>query len=671
MIEIEKRMALIHQHPCFASLSEEDIGCLAELCFQNRYNSGEVIISEGDLVDSVYLIAKGEIEVDCKTKGLNEVQPIPEAVMREGDAIGLSEAGFFSQTGLRMASLIAISEVILIGWSLDIFHHFLEAHPEFQVGMKSAAGKMLCMNFIKQAAPFADLPMETLKKLAEEIEEIFTVNGEILFEQGDEADKCYLICAGEVEIYLRQAEGGEKILARLEPWRLFGESALLSTAKRNSSARASQAGKLLVLKLEQLEELMAHHNTAESIMALIVDHSRPTQAENIQHYHRENEEGQPFTILKDKKRGQYYQLSQEGWFIWQQLDGQKNLQDITIELYKKLKIFAPAAVADTVLNLADAGFAILPEIHASASKEPLENSSLWQKIKKHLHPWHYFQYIIYDLDPWISATYRGGVHLFFSLWGQILMAGISLIGMMFFAIFLPNLVSKIPPLLHIAFLLIALFLAHLSLTLFHELAHGYTTKYFKHEVHRAGIIFTFFGLAAFVDTSDMWLSSRGPRILVSLAGPYMDVFMAGIFAIVAYFIPQAVLSLFFWLLALTLYVSVFKNINPLRENDGYYVLRDALKESNLQFLALNWLKKIRFKTLENPLKVHKNESLYWLTCLAFLLLALLLAFVAQHYLRLVLPASILGISTTHLIWLLPGLVIVNFVLTVSKFLRNL
>jgi CRP-like cAMP-binding protein len=668
VIEFEKRKALIRQHPCFAALSEESIDGLAELCFENHYNSGDIIISEGEVVDSVYLIAQGEIEVDFK---MNQVDHIPQAVLREGDAIGLNQEGFYSQTGLRTATLSAINEVMLVGWPLDIFHHFLETQTELRDSMKNAAEKMLRMNFIKQAAPFADLPAETVEKLAQEIEEIMIPEGDVLFEQGDEALQCYLVCSGEVEIFINQKDGTEKTVAHLQPWRLFGESALLSTAKRNAGARMSEAGRLLVLKREQLQELMSNHNTSESIMALIVEHARPTQAENIMHYHRENAEGQAIIILKDERLGHYYQLSEEGFFVWEQLDGQKNLQDITIALYKAKKIFAPDAVADTVLNLADAGFALLPEIHTAILNEPPEILTRWQRIKQKLHKWRYFQHIFYDIDPWVTASYQAGVRLFFTWFGQIVMAAVTLAGIIFFNLFLDNIATKIPAFHHLILLLILLFIANLLLTILHELAHGFTTKHFKQDVHRAGVIFTWLGLAAFVDTSDMWLSSRGRRIIVSLAGPYMDLFLAGIFAILAFSITQPAFALFFWLLSLTLYYSVFKNINPILENDGYYVMKDALNDPHLRYNSYAFLKKMNLKNGLMVLKEHRNERIYWLTCLFFFIIALLIAFAAQHYLRLVLPSDLFGISTWHLLWIMPGLVIVNYVLTISNFLRNL
>lgn len=663
MISFEKRKALIREYPCFSALSEGSIEELVSLSVEEHYIPDQIIMAQGELVDSVYLIAVGDIEVNA--------EHMPQGILREGDAVGLNQEGFYSQTGLRTATLKAITEVVLIGWGMDVFHRFLEAHSELRLAMKNAAEKMRRMYFIKQAIPFSDLPHTILKTLSEEIEEIHVPEGRILFREGDEAQECYLICEGEVEIYLKEAEKDEKILAHLERWALFGESALLISGKRNAWARMSRPGKLLVLKREHLEEVMTHQNTSESIMALIIEHSRPTRAENIAHYHRENEEGEPITILKDKARGQYYQLSEAGWFVWQQLDGQKNLQDITIALYKEKQLFAPEAVADTVLNLADAGFAVLPEIEVPNSSVSEKELSSWERFRQKLKDWRYFQHVFYDIDSKITNSYKTAIHLFFTWPGQILMGGITLFGLIFFGFFLQDLPSKIPPLPHIIVLLFVLFLLNLALTVLHELAHAYTTKFFGHEVHRAGVIFNWLGLAAFVDTSDMWLSSRGPRILVNLAGPYVDLFLAGAFSMLAFFITWPTLSLFFWLLALMLYYSVFKNLNPIQETDGYYVLQDGLNDSRLRWNALNWLKNIDPSRGFDVFAGQRKVLLYWFSCKCFLILALILAFVAQYFLRPLLPETIYGISTEYCLWILPLLVLLNFALTLWMALRKI
>ncbi len=44
------------------------------------------------------------------------------------------------------------------------------------------------------------------------------------------------------------------------------------------------------------------------------------------------------------------------------------------------------------------------------------------------------------------------------------------------------------------------------------------TKYYGHEVHYMGVGWYWLRPVAFTDTSDMWLSTKKPRVMVNLAG---------------------------------------------------------------------------------------------------------------------------------------------------------
>lgn len=111
---------------------------------------------------------------------------------------------------------------------------------------------------------------------------------------------------------------------------------------------------------------------------------------------------------------------------------------------------------------------------------------------------------------------------------------------------------------------------------------------------------------AYVDTSDMWLTGRWPRVAVNLAGVYTNAALAGIAAIVALVSPNLVLAAAMWQFALSSYIMVLLNLNPLLELDGYFVLMDLLERPNLRPRALTWLgnklvptlKKLDFRELK-------------------------------------------------------------------------
>jgi putative peptide zinc metalloprotease protein len=561
-VDFEQRKALIAQHPCFFSLSATEVETLARLAFEKSFSPQEIIIRQHEVVDAIYLVSSGEIEASALEANH---ETIPQSLLRHGDAIGISYTGFFSEDGLRTRTLIALTPVTLIGWTIDKFHLFVESHPILKQAMLRMSKMMLKMNFIKQVEPFEKLPPEQISWLAQNIDEIAVEEGTVLFHQGELGENCYLIVSGEVLISSADSSEDEREVARLTSPMLFGESILLNDTTRTSTARMTQGGKLLLLRKEQLDRLMHYPTTSEAMMVLMVQRCLPKRKEGILSYQRQMEDGLQITILKDPKRGHYFQLSQEGWLIWEQIDGRKNLEDLSIELFKALNLFAPGAVADTLFKLSDAGF--IDFIDMSGPPIEREQETRFSSIK----------FVSDKVDGPLTSSYESFVHHFFTPLGQSTIALTALLGGLAFLFDAKSSLALLAFSSHLILLLLGVFVAHLLTVFFHELAHGYTTKFFSHSVNRAGVVFNWFGLGlvAFVDTSDMWLSDRRSRIIVSLAGPYWDLFFAGLCSLIAWLFAEGSSGLFFWLLALTLYYGAYKNLLPLLDNDGYAVLKEA------------------------------------------------------------------------------------------------
>lgn len=655
-IPLEERKALISSHPLFKALPPDLMEELVSLAFQKSFKAGEVIVSQNEIVDAIYFIAKGGVEVDKEINLQHEM--IPQAILREGDAIGLNQLGFYSETGLRTATLISVTDVMLIGLYMDTFSAFLEKYPFISSSMRRASEILLRINFIKQVEPFADLPKERISWLGTHIEEKEVQAGTILFQSGETGTECYLVQSGEVEITIKNIDGTEKKIATLTPPMLFGETALLTSTKRNATAIMSKSGKLLVIKKEQFDELMQHHSTTESMMLLSVIRSRPLQSEGVEHYHRKSDEGQDIVILKDTRYGKYFQLSPEGWFIWQKLNGTNTLQDLTVELFKEKNVFCPDAIADTVCNLADAGFVQLTGVPLLLI--PPESPVIRTPVKKFLSRMTYFEHTFDDIDKRLTESFQKGVHLLFSSIGLTVIGLLILMGVFSFGIFAPTAFHYLQETHLLLFIIIVLVVVNFLSVILHELAHGYTTKFFKHEVRRAGIFISWNRFIAFVDTSDMWLSDKYSKIMVSLAGPIADLTTAGISSLLGWMIPLPTISLFFWLLALVLYYSVFKNLNPFMENDGYAIMKDAMHQTNLREAAFMRL----FGNPISPPRKKRREAIYLSICGLFMVVDVLLAYLFQYYLQLLLPETLLGIPVSNLSWLLPSLVLLKYVLNI-------
>jgi peroxiredoxin (alkyl hydroperoxide reductase subunit C) len=87
----------------------------------------------------------------------------------------------------------------------------------------------------------------SLDILAESAEKVAVVAGETILEQGDAADRFYVIAGGEVTVSRRSPEGEDVELATLGPGQFFGEVGLLAETRRTATVRAMDDVELLAL----------------------------------------------------------------------------------------------------------------------------------------------------------------------------------------------------------------------------------------------------------------------------------------------------------------------------------------------------------------------------------------------------------------------------------------
>ncbi|MGA9520350.1 MAG: cyclic nucleotide-binding domain-containing protein [Myxococcaceae bacterium] len=58
-----EKMSVLSSSPLFEMLSNQELEYVAELSLPKRYSAGQVIFEEGELGDSLFVIAQGEVEV--------------------------------------------------------------------------------------------------------------------------------------------------------------------------------------------------------------------------------------------------------------------------------------------------------------------------------------------------------------------------------------------------------------------------------------------------------------------------------------------------------------------------------------------------------------------------------------------------------------------------------
>lgn len=127
-VDLSLPIQLVKKQNVFSLLTDSETEELASLFAERNVAAGEIIVKEGDPVDSIYLIASGTADVRRVTIKDNAPVINSVAIMSSGDAVGLNETGFYSISGLRTATVVAVTDMVLYRLSVAAFNGFALSH---------------------------------------------------------------------------------------------------------------------------------------------------------------------------------------------------------------------------------------------------------------------------------------------------------------------------------------------------------------------------------------------------------------------------------------------------------------------------------------------------------------------------------------------------------------
>jgi putative peptide zinc metalloprotease protein len=632
------RVGLLRTTPGFGALPDRALQDLAERLVEERYAPGTTVFSEGDAGDRLFIVAVGYAELS----GAGSVGSVPLATLAPGDLVG--ELALLSAHRRRNATLKALNPLVLLSLGEVAFAELLASAPEIERSFERHADDLLVARFVKHVGPFMTLDDASRQELAKHLVRVSAVAGQPIVRQGERGETCYMVRSGRAEVLVDDGESGERRVDVVGPGSLFGEASLLTDAPRSATVRALEPCQLLELRRDDLTSVLdQEHAVGHEIVQLLRLRERPRKARGVLVSERRTVEGETLTVLKNPEQLTYYRLSERGRFIWERIDGSRNLRELTLDVYERFGQLALDAIASVVAGLARTNMIETTAISTSLSPHlfrPTRRQRALSGVRRMVER----QSWVNGIDGLVSAAYNGGIRVLFTRTGQAILAAAALAGLVAFGLLASG--------AHQALsgshkeLLLLIVPGFLVATFLHECGHAFTVKAFGREVNRAGVGWYWFGPVAFVDTSDMWLGSRRERILVSLAGPYTDLVVAGVVSLIALAISDTVLRALLWSFALPAYLTVLANLNPLLEYDGYYVLSDLLDRPNLRADALAWVSS-RFPHLlrdRQDLRRHRVEFLYGVGSVLYVLVAavamvLLYRLVLQGWIKTFFPAS--------------------------------
>lgn len=610
---LDERLALLQSTQILTSLDHDILIKIATLMEEVLIPAGRVVVAEGDTADRLFVIVTGRAEVWIAQGDGRSLL----ATLERGELFG--EMGLLSQSGKRQATVTAATDLRVLCLAGEQLNHLAVEHPHSLHSLEAIADFRMKVNLVKRYSPFRSLPLERLGQLVAKLDTVRIEAGGIIIREGEPGDTCYLLRRGQMEVLVKDNGGSPRNVATLYPGCILGEAALLTDQPRNATVRAIEPCELMAMRRADLiDTLKDEVQVRQQLLNLIQQRSRPQRIDGVVVNEQTTDDGDIFRILKHPQSGAYARLAEDAWFVWQRLDGNHTLKDLALEFLAEHKVLAPDKIASIVADLTASGFVqtrtMRPDIAAEVNARRW--TARFMVAARNIMEW---RIMLRGIDGFLHGIHRRGGWLTFTRPVQVLLAIISASGLAAFLLAGERVQPIIKDPVQSPYLLLFLIPATFVSILLHESAHGLTTKHYAREVRGAGIGWYWFGPVAFIDSSDMWMAGRWPRIAVSLAGPYTNILLAGIAGLGALLSPSLLMAAALWQFAMIQYLSLMTNLNPLLEYDGYYILSDFLDKPNLRRHCLEWIGQHLWDSIRKPatLITHWFEFTYGILAIIF------------------------------------------------------
>lgn len=292
----------------FRSLGPAEFDALVAIAAEHWLEPGDVLFREGDLGDTLAIVAQGEVAVSLRDlpSGASEVAALgPGALVGEGS---------FADPGPRAATAVAAVPSAIVEIDRAGFERLAVGHPVVAARLLSfvltdVARKLhgvdqrvaIALGEVSAFGPLSAPPTATSTQARRDpsigdpraaIEALRACgvplngdeadlaallsacgrrsfdDGEVLSRQGSEPGPCFFVLGGEVEV-VKVSMAAERVLAVLGPGSIVGQLALMDRTRRSSTLRAR--GGVTAFELER----EAFHRLASAAGPAAVSLLRP------------------------------------------------------------------------------------------------------------------------------------------------------------------------------------------------------------------------------------------------------------------------------------------------------------------------------------------------------------------------------------------------------------
>jgi CRP-like cAMP-binding protein/Zn-dependent protease len=350
---------------------------------------------------------------------------------------------------------------------------------------------------------------------------------------------------------------------------------------------------------------------------------RPRLAEYVEIREFPLKWGNDYVMVANTRDLVHYRLPASELPLLRKMDGSRSVKELVLDEFEASGDLDPDAVTDLVRtlyegNFLDQRYRDVDALVTRALDPVTERRRRARTFAKTLTiEWS-------DANRVVQWLYDHGMRYAFSKFAIVAEVFIAIAGVVIFARLVVSGDFTIGgPSLAASF--IVLWLLDYFSVFVHELGHALVVVRNGRRIKSAGFMIYFGSPAFFVDGSDGLMMDRRQQIMSSFAGPFAEMIVAAVCALIVWWFPEWFLARTLFTAAALNYYLILMNLIPLLELDGYFILADViqvpdLRPRSLAFMRDDLVRKIRHR--EHFTKQDVGLALYGTLGVAFTVFAL-------------------------------------------------
>ena len=262
---LAERAQFLRSVELLRSLDLYSLGALAEAAHEEAFPAAHNIVTEGEPAERFYIVRSGEANV---TKRDEDGKPRRIAKLVAGDWFG--EAGILDNRARNASVRVSPSRPVqALSFDANIFEKIISPHIDAFRGRQTLGKRRERLGAIPL---FDSLAGEDLERLAEAVKELHVPAQTVVFRQGEQGDRFFVIISGAVGV-VRDGVPVAKLIAG----DFFGETALLFTNERTATVATTEESTFWTIDQPAFQRMVrAHLMGRRDMMPTVLNRLHPS-----------------------------------------------------------------------------------------------------------------------------------------------------------------------------------------------------------------------------------------------------------------------------------------------------------------------------------------------------------------------------------------------------------